>query len=221
MLRQLWTAFSVVHPRGGIMTYSTLTSMQQQIQVHQTTRSYRMLWLPAKNGAFSIKSAYRLLTGTTNTEIEILSRLEWKAFWRLQIHNKHKLLLWKFLWNALPIATRIATAISHTSNNHLDELCPRFNIGNEDAHHWLPSCDLVKKLWRTSPWLIQLENLQHLGTTGWIKSIIDPVAILYIPTWLPQISALCRCYVWPHLDDKKRLLEKWERFWSLFSICDY
>lgn len=181
---------------------AVIVSEIKKIPVHQSSRSDRLLWLPAKNGDFSVKSAYKLLTTTNDTENEVLSPLEWKAFWKLQIHSRHKLLFWKFRWNALPTASRIATAISHTSNINTDEICPLCNSSNEDAHHLLLSCDLVKKLWRSSPWPIQLEALQHLGPTGWIKSSSSSSTS---GLRLPPFSTFCRGPVRPHLDDQKRL----------------
>lgn len=116
------------------------------IQVHPTTRFDKLLWLRAKNGDFSVKSAYRLISNTTDSDSVVLSPLDWKAFWRLQIHSRHKLLFWKLLWNALPTAIRIASTISHHSTAQPDTSCPLCNTGIEDAQHLLLSCDLVKNI---------------------------------------------------------------------------
>lgn len=89
---------SITTPQDVTSTINDLfdqTSTGWNLDLRQLTFDVR-----AKNGDFSVKSAYRLISNTTDSDSVVLS-LDWKAFWRLQIHSRHKLLFWKFLWNAL------------------------------------------------------------------------------------------------------------------------
>lgn len=151
-----------------------------ELKVYPTTSADKILCLLATNGQFQVKTPFRLLESPTGQTNSILTSAEWKLFWKLKIHNRLKILLWKLIWNALPTTVCILSKISSPLNPPTCEPCSLCNTENEDVSHLVQHCDFVKKLCRLSPWPIQLESLQSIRIKGWILSILNPSNLLNI-----------------------------------------
>ena len=57
---------------------------------------------PNSQGIFTVKSTYHLSQLDKFQQPSPLTSQEWKHLWKLKMHERLKLLLWKISWDALP-----------------------------------------------------------------------------------------------------------------------
>ncbi|KAL5564630.1 hypothetical protein UlMin_027794 [Ulmus minor] len=129
---------------------SNIISIQLPIR---PTRDY-WCWLPASSGKFSARSFYLF---TNNHNFAAASNIPKKiclSIWNANILPRHKLLWRQILSNCLPTRTHL---------NHcfldIDTQCPLCSQGSESLLHLLLYCDIVKLIWFSSPWNIQLDSI--------------------------------------------------------------
>lgn len=83
-----------------------------RLPLHLNSSSDRWIWVLDKSGRYSTKSMYNHLVPPFNEAASPLNEQQWKALWKLKVHARLHLLLWKIAWNILPTRTRIAAIIS-------------------------------------------------------------------------------------------------------------
>ena len=76
----------------------------------------RWVWLQSSTGEFSIKAAYRIAReeGTTNQSNPVLNKL-----WKLPLHARQKMFLWRVVLNILPTRAALTRFVSD-----MDTSCP-------------------------------------------------------------------------------------------------
>lgn len=162
----------------------------------------RLVWLPSTSGDFSVKATHRLLRQLQGVSHTAASQSTWKAVWNSTLHNRHKLLLWKLLHNALPTLARLQHLIPLPSL-----ICYLCHQEAESLQHFLLHCPLIKLLWWNSPWNLKIEAFRHLSAEAWLLFVLlpnqhsfllvpDPTALLHFlavsfeQVWLEQNRAL-------------------------------
>jgi hypothetical protein len=58
-----------------------------------------VIWTPSTSGVFSTKSAHHHLSSFKPASPSPLSKVCWKALWKLNLNHRLKLFLWKMVWN--------------------------------------------------------------------------------------------------------------------------
>lgn len=67
-----------------------------------------IFWLIEQAGEFSVKSAHRTLVAQRCPDSSPLQQGDWRDLWRLNMHYRLKLLLWKVVWAILPTKCKVA-----------------------------------------------------------------------------------------------------------------
>ncbi|KAG6650574.1 hypothetical protein CIPAW_06G053200 [Carya illinoinensis] len=127
------------------------------------------IWALNHSGKYSIKIAYHAQVDYHEQALLHQSSL-FKPLWSLKIHDRHKLLLWKLLWNILPTKEKINERISQQINSE----CTFCNQGEETVLHLFVECPIVRILWKQGCWPLNIERLPILSISDWIEMIIHP-----------------------------------------------
>lgn len=118
-----------------------------KIDIGDGSRPDSWIWTKNVNGQFSTKSAHLLQACSRAPAVSSNLQREWSKLWNSKIHERHKILWWQILSNALPIKARLASFIPS-----LSDLCPLCNSQSENLEHIFLRCDFAKRIWFTSPW---------------------------------------------------------------------
>ncbi|KAG6641550.1 hypothetical protein CIPAW_09G081400 [Carya illinoinensis] len=112
----------------------------------------RFIWTKTQNGRFSIKSAHHIASNMTSSINTVIPNISWKKIWKFKIHDRHKFLLWKILWNILPTRERLKRFISSIPSTN----CHFCDGSEETLLHLFIECPLSRILWSQSNWPLNL-----------------------------------------------------------------
>ncbi|XP_060959435.1 uncharacterized protein LOC133030647 [Cannabis sativa] len=106
----------------------------------------RWVWTRDPKGVFSTKSAY-LIQALGRAPLGNVAPAMWNKLWNSKILERHKVLWWSILSNALPLRALLAKRMN------IDETsCPICGVGDETMEHLFLYCNFASHLWRVSPW---------------------------------------------------------------------
>lgn len=122
-----------------------------RLPLHLNSSSDRWIWVLDKSGRYSTKSMYNHLVPPFNEAASPLNEQQWKALWKLKVHARQHLLLWKISWNILPTRTRIAAIISSGAPPNC--LCPLCGVLDESTTRLFLDCSyrLIVEFYGTQP----------------------------------------------------------------------
>uniref|UniRef100_A0A2N9HPK1 Reverse transcriptase domain-containing protein n=1 Tax=Fagus sylvatica TaxID=28930 RepID=A0A2N9HPK1_FAGSY len=139
------------------------------IPLDQFPQDDKLIWFPSRSGTFSTKIAFWIDQQPRFDNTGPLSKAEWKSLWKLKIHDRLKLLLWKLAWNSLPTRDNLGVRF------HLDSLlCPLCDSGIETLKHLFIECPISRIAWSLSPWSIRFDSSLFHSFVDWIKLILKP-----------------------------------------------
>lgn len=126
------------------------------------------VWCPSMSGKFSVKSSYR----TNNLHrFHCASRIDkkvWDLLWRSGLHERHKLLAWKILHDAIPTKDRLKVFIPQ-----VDLSCYLCSSSVESIDHLIFECPIAALCWLQSAWQLRIGQFAHLGSRKWITVLLD------------------------------------------------
>ncbi|KAG2717649.1 hypothetical protein I3760_03G186200 [Carya illinoinensis] len=125
------------------------------------------IWALNHSGKFSVKTAYHAQVDYHDSVHQNQNSL-FKPLWSLKIHDRHKLLLWKILWNILPTKVTINERISQQVNME----CTFCDQEEETTLHLFVKCPIAKILWQQGSWPLNIARLPIHSISDWIKMII-------------------------------------------------
>ena len=126
----------------------------------------RLVWIVDPKGLFSVESA--LKTHQIPATIEPSNTL-WNCFWKLKMHDRLKIFLWRIGSNSLPTKLNIAKRLRSG-----DTLCPCCNLEEESIIHLFFKCHAAKAFWYANSWGIHSDNLPVHSCSNIIKLLVDP-----------------------------------------------
>ncbi|KAE8653749.1 hypothetical protein F3Y22_tig00117056pilonHSYRG00114 [Hibiscus syriacus] len=128
------------------------------------TGTDRCSWFHGKNGEFSVKSAYNLIT----KELWNPTDVKWIKLWHLPIPERIK----HFLW--ISYRDRLLTNVNRCARNLTDDpLCQICRSANETLLHVLRDCKQTASLWQLIIRQQQLQDFFTLGTNEWLMMNLD------------------------------------------------
>lgn len=68
-----------------------------QIRLPVTSSQDKFFWPKDPSGDFSMKTAHRNLVQKRGSPMSLIEKGDWRALWKLKIHERMKLLLWKVI----------------------------------------------------------------------------------------------------------------------------
>ncbi|KAF7842138.1 hypothetical protein G2W53_004436 [Senna tora] len=121
---------------------------------HRNNRSDRWAWSGEANGAFSIKSCYKLAMEESWKQISLTPNLFckvpsvlWKSIWKLPVLSRFKVFLWRMCLDILPTVEAL-----ERRGMLIEDKCPWCNIEDEIGYHVLVECDILKQIWDNAPY---------------------------------------------------------------------
>jgi hypothetical protein len=136
------------------------------IPIPTTLKPDRLGWIVDPKGLFSVKSAFK--THQIPTAVEPSNTL-WTCFWKLKIHDRVKILLWRIGFDILPTKLNIAKRLGFG-----DTLCPLYNSEEESIIHLFFKCFAAKAIWYANSWGIRSDTLPIHSCLDIIKLLVDP-----------------------------------------------
>lgn len=121
------------------------------LQIPNVARSFQedgWFWKFTKNGGYSVKSGYRLLTKPVSGAAQIIQQV-WNAIWRISVLPKIKNFLWRMLHNVLPTCVILVQ-----KQVAVQVLCPVCEQEPESIEHVLLLSGFARGVW------LVLNNLQ-------------------------------------------------------------
>lgn len=104
---------------------------------------------------------------------------QWKSLLRLRVHARHKLLLWKCVWNMLPTQVRLGGIFYHPSSE--PAVCYLCGMPSDSLPYLLFQCQYSKISWRES-WVLGIEFFQDCSVLDWCSILnCDPYSSIGIP----------------------------------------
>ncbi|KAF5205698.1 Reverse transcriptase zinc-binding domain [Thalictrum thalictroides] len=105
------------------------------------------VWLPEKNGRFTVRSAYNCLSAENvlQTQTQVSNKSLWSTIWKLRVPHRIKLFAWKCIRNCLPTKSNL-----HFRNITKNDLCPMCLMHSETLSHCLFTCPLISPIWFAS-----------------------------------------------------------------------
>lgn len=134
------------------------------------------------SGRFSVKSMYReqvngRLVGLGMGQTEV-----WKKLWKLRMHERLKLLLWRVYCDILPTKGKIASRIGVEVGE--ENRCSLCGGESETSHHLFLRCAVSQVVWREAPWPLDISAVECDSIGDWIRKIILPEDELGVPDTL-------------------------------------
>ena len=121
------------------------------------------IWTKAGDDDFSIKSTYETLTRTP-----FISNPHWREIWKLQIHKRHGLFLWRIDRVSIPIATRLAACIPSFESS-----CQVYGNLVESLSHLFFNCNFVITVWFSGAFGRRWEILEGDSSVALIQKVLD------------------------------------------------
>lgn len=90
----------------------------------------KLLWLDGPQGAFSVRSCY-LLNNPPREEVLPM----WKLLWKMDIHERLKVFLWRVAAEALPSKDQVAKRLAG-----IEQDCSLCGQANETLFHLFKEC---------------------------------------------------------------------------------
>ena len=105
--------------------YYNSVEVIKKIILPTTPKDERLCWVKDRKGLFTVKSACMLCQ---EQRIVINPGVKWAEFWKLKVHERLKILVWKIGNNALPTNLNIAYRMGTGDN-----MCPLCHDDSESS----------------------------------------------------------------------------------------
>jgi hypothetical protein len=139
------------------------------IHLSPTNQQDKLFWVYNSNGSHSVKSAYLTDQQERFDSIGPLDKSDWNTLWKAKISPRHKLLLWKIVWDILPIKAILVACMPS-----IETTCLLCNAQEENALHIFNQYPLAQSIWLNSTWPIHLNRLPFTSIVDWVKFILNP-----------------------------------------------
>lgn len=136
-----------------------------------------------------MKSMYRELIQRREVYNILIEMGWWKRLWKLQVHKRLKLILWKLLWDVFPTKCRIADRDGVCDDGEIR--CVLCGEADESTHHLLLECLVSQILWCHSPWGLDIRTFAGKPLSDWLLTMLDPSTL---PSLAPDDYHLFQLY---------------------------
>ncbi|KAF4375054.1 hypothetical protein F8388_017200 [Cannabis sativa] len=130
-------------------------------------------WKPSPNGKFSLKAAYWSLNSSRFEQKDDLS----SKIWKLRVHERVKLFLWKLCHDVLPFGSKLQSIFGNPPG-----VCMFCGHDEGDTvKHFISYCPVTRSLWFASRWCIRLEALQSSNGREVVSWLFNPPFLNAMP----------------------------------------
>ena len=118
---------------------SLLLDLFVKIRVPIFPTKDKLTWVKDSKGIFSTKSAHQAIQEhRSQPSVDI----QWKQLWKMKMHERNKMLVWRIGTNILPTRTKVATRV-----DPIDTSCPLCCEEEETSAHLFFKCLVAKAIW--------------------------------------------------------------------------
>ena len=114
---------------------------------------------------FSVKSAFKLFQSPIMTDAVV----DWSALWKLKIHDRQKMFIWRIASGILPTKQNLVQKLGFG-----DSKCHLCQIEDESLEHLFFKCSLSGAIWFGACEAIQSDLISPSICQDFIKFICDP-----------------------------------------------
>ncbi|KAG8476285.1 hypothetical protein CXB51_033089 [Gossypium anomalum] len=129
------------------------------------------VWRGEMSGEFSVRSAYKLLQGTSedpsNINLQTESKNFYRKLWKLHIPSKITLTVWRISSNFIPSLVNLKQ-----KKAVVNALYPRCRQNEEDSYHIFQQCPMTREVWNhlKLSWIL---NSNHQNIWEWLTWIFS------------------------------------------------
>lgn len=138
-----------------------------KIRLNSTKDSF--LWTPSSSSKFSTKSVHHHITTSRTAFTSPLTASRWKSHWKLKLHHRLRLFLWKMIWDIIPTKIRISFSIH---NSTMDTSCSLCSFPIDSILHLFFSCPIARVVWRNSFWPLDILDLRVSSMKSWLDLLL-------------------------------------------------
>ena len=125
----------------------------------------KLIWLLDSKGNFSVKAAFKSSQPHLNADPEA----NWKALWKLKLHDRFKVLVWRIASGVLPTKLNFAQKVGFG-----DTRCPFCLDEEESLEHLFFKCHISKAIWFGSMWALRSDLISLSTCKDFIKFVCEP-----------------------------------------------
>ena len=142
------------------------------IYVPEDNSDDSLIWPLTPSGAYSVKSAYQMLSSATIKLTASSSSSEgfkgvWKGIWRIHVPNCVRHFMWRAVKDSLP--TKLSLFRRHVMG---DALCPLYDEAQESILHSLWYCEQAQVAWRSVRSFAPLYGKHHRTFMDLFESVL-------------------------------------------------
>ena len=150
---------------AGIVDESSLEAILQVV-IPFLPRPDKLIWSLDLSGNFSVKS---LIKSTLSPRVFSQQEPNWQGLWKLKLHERLKIFIWRLGSNALPTKVNLAHHIGLG-----DLMCTLCGESEEPFSHLFLQCKVVRPLWFGSCWGIRSELIPASTNANFVKLVVKP-----------------------------------------------
>lgn len=145
-----------------------------KVKISELRSSDSLFWPLEASGIYSVKSAHSALVKQRCTDISSIRAPLWKDLWKLHVHDRLKLLLWKVIWDILPTKVKVAGRIGECDMEDESLFCGSCGECLETLQHLILLCPYNRAVWCESPWQLNSADYGEGELPDWLKVILHP-----------------------------------------------
>uniref|UniRef100_A0A2N9ISW0 Reverse transcriptase zinc-binding domain-containing protein n=1 Tax=Fagus sylvatica TaxID=28930 RepID=A0A2N9ISW0_FAGSY len=130
-----------------------------------TPKKDKLVWIHNHKGNFTVKSAINAKFNYDEEPDEV----NWKGLWKLKLHDRYKMLIWRIASGSLP--TKLSLALKMGTG---DTYCPLCQMEEESIDHLFFKCSIARVIWFGTSWGIHSNLLSITSSKDIIKLICEP-----------------------------------------------
>ena len=140
-----------------------------KIIITSSTRHDKLIWIKDLKGRFSTKSAYRV---SQEHKVLVNNDVQWQSLWKLKLHDRTKMLLWRIGVGILPTKENLAHRIVLEDIN-----CSLCQEDTKSRVHLFAQCPAARAIWFGCKWGLRTGNLQVSNNSDIVKLVLEsPIA---------------------------------------------
>ncbi|KAG8372571.1 hypothetical protein BUALT_Bualt12G0079900 [Buddleja alternifolia] len=147
---------------------SQIVSKILKIRIPSLMEPRRILWIPSKNGKFSVASSYLTDNGERFVGNQRGETLFWKAFWKTRVHEHFKIFLWRVLVEAIPTGAHLNRIIQE-----FDPTCILCHASVETTEHIFLFCPVARNAWWRSKWGFKTDSFVGKSMFEFVAFLLD------------------------------------------------
>jgi hypothetical protein len=174
--------------------------VSETLKIRLNSTKDSILKTPSSSGKFSTKSVHHHITTSRTAFTSPLNASRWKSLWKLKLHHRLRLFLWKMIWDIIPTKIRISSSIH---NSTMDTSCSLCSFPTDSILHLFFSCPIARVVWKNSFWHLDILALRVFSMESWLDLLLHPEKIgnpslylantyfKFLPWWL-MIKSGCQ-----------------------------